>query len=98
MYSSTHVKSRAALVFALCVFTAISVFAQKRKGEKIEFSEPSSSSIVVSNLDRLETTETKIKPLPREVFRPSDFFNSQDNNMMPVRASQLSTSHGQANH
>jgi hypothetical protein len=84
MHSSIHIKSRTALVLALSIFTSASLFAQGRKAQKIEFSEPSSSSIVVSNLDQ-ETTESQLKPLPKPVFKPSDFFPPQENTVMPIR-------------
>lgn len=83
MHSLIQIKSLTALLLALSIFATTSVLAQGRKAQKIEFSEPSASSIVVSNLDQ-EATESKLKPLPKPVFKPSDFFPAQEN-AMPIR-------------
>lgn len=83
MYCSFYnPKGRVALILAVLGLLNVGTAFAGPKGEKIEFSEPAASSVSATNLDNIESTPARLKPIERDSFRPSDFFQPQNN--MPL--------------
>jgi hypothetical protein len=87
MYCSFYnPKGRVALTLAvLGLLNAATAFAGEQKGQKIEFSDPAANSVSATDLDNVESTPSRLKPVERDSFRPSDFFQPQNNSPIHFR-------------
>ncbi|EEF57442.1 hypothetical protein [Pedosphaera parvula] len=79
-------KGRLALTLAVLGLLGVgAAFAGDKKGQKIEFSDPVAGSQTTTNMGNLESGNSKLKPIERDSFRPSDFFQPQNDALTHFR-------------